>query len=189
MSYNTAIPQATSKRTISQRQILVNFQSIFRAMANNHSPLGLGTQGKHTVLILRDQTSAGNPTTSATQTAIYQKLVAGVPNWFYRPASNGTPIQISYPSIDVTTVNANYTFVAGPFVVYTGKVVNPMNGDTVTLLPSTTLRYVGLGVNNFSGTGSIVASAAATNISGNSFKIQFQAGSAIRDIYYLAIGN
>ena len=158
-------------------------------MANNHSQLGLGTQGKHTVLILRDQTSPGDPTTSATQTAIYQKLVTGVPNWFYRPASNGTPIQMSYPSIDVTTSNTNYTFIAGPFVVYMGKVVNPTNGQLVTLLPSTTLRYVGLGVNNFLGTGAIVASAAATNISGNSFKIEFQAGTATRDIYYLAIGN
>lgn len=187
MSYNTAIPQSTSKRAISQRQILINFQSIYRAFANNHSPLGLGTQGKHTVLILRSQGS--DPTTAATQTAIYQKLVTGVPNWFYRPASNGTPIQMSYPSIDITTANANYTFVAGPFVVYTGKVLNPTNGQTVTLLPSTTLRYVGLGVNNFNGGGLFTAGVAATNISGNSFNIEFQAGAAVRDVYYLAIGN
>lgn len=187
MSYNPNIPQSTSKRAISQRQMLANFQEIFRAFANNHSPLGIGTQGKHTVLILRSQ--AGDPTTSASQTAIYQKLVAGVPNWFYRPASNGTPIQLSYPSVDLTTVNANYTFLAGPFVVYTGKVVNPTNGQTVTLLPSTTLRYVGLGVNNFNGGGIFTQGVAATTIAGNSFKIEFQSGSATRDVYYLAIGN
>lgn len=187
MSYNPNIPQSTSKRTISQRQILINFQSIFRAMANNHSPLGLGTQGKHTVLILRSQGS--DPTTSATQTAIYQKLVTGVPNWFYRPASNGTPIQMSYPSVNLTTVNANYTFVAGPFVFYTGKVLNPTNGQTVTLLPATTLRYVGLGVNNFNGGGIFTQGVAATNVAANSFKIEFQNGVATRDVYYLAIGN
>lgn len=156
-------------------------------MANNHSKLGLGTQGKHTVLILRSQ--ALDPATSATQIAIYQKLVAGVPNWFYRPNNSQTPIQMSYPSIDVTTVNAQYTFVAGPFVVYLGKVINPTNGQLVTLLPATTLRYVGLGVNNFKTAGPIVWSAAATNIAGNSFNIQFQAGTTSRDIYYFAIGN
>jgi len=188
MGFNPNIPQSTSKRAISQRQILINFQSIFQAMANNHSKLGLGTQGKHTVLILRDQTIPGDPTTSATQTAIYQKLVAGIPNWFYRPSSNQTPIQMSYPSIDITTANANYTFVAGPFVVYTGKITNPTNGQLVTLLPSTTLRYVGLTVANFTGT--VVNSAAATNISGNSFNINFQVQSGVtRDVYYLAIGN
>lgn len=187
MSYNTSIPQATSKRTVSQKQILINFQSIFQAFANNHSPLGLGTQGKHTVLILRTQIA--DPATSSSQTAIYQKLVAGVPNWFYRPASNGTPIQMSYPSIDVTTSNANYTFLAGPFVVYTGKISNPTNGQLVTLTPSTTIRYVGLGVNNFTGVGVITQGVAATDIVGNTFKIRFQAGSVSRDVYYLAIGN
>lgn len=157
-------------------------------MANNHSPLGLGTQGKHTVLILRDQTSAGNPTTSATQTAIYQKLVGGLPNWFYRPNNNQTPIQLSYPSIDLTTVNANYSFVAGPFVVYTGKLINPANNALVTLLPVTTLRYVGLTVANY--TGINVNTAAPTNIAANTFRINFQNEiGPTRDVYYLAIGN
>ena len=189
MSYNPIIPQSTSKRAISQRQILINFQSIFQAFANNHSALGLGTQGKHRVLILKDQTLAGDPTTASNQIAIYQKIVGGNPSWFFRPRSNQTPIQLSYQSIDVTTPNVNYTFVAGPFVVYTGKVNNPTNGQLVTLSPSTTLRFVGLGVNNFESVGTIVEAVAATNISGNSFNIEFQAGAATRDVYYLAIGN
>jgi len=201
MSYNPNIPQSTSKRAISQRQILINFQSIFRAMANNHSQLGLGTQGKHTVLILKSQGS--DPTTSATQTAIYQKLVTGVPNWFYRPASNGTPIQMSYPTIRTGLQSTNpdvyfptqYSFVAGPFVVYCGKITNPNNGQLVNLTPSTTLRYVGLTITNykFSGTGSPAAIAVAipTNITGNSFNISFQVQpvGVTFDVYYLAIGN
>lgn len=189
MSFNPNIPQSTSKRAISQRQIFINFKSIYNAFANNHSALGLGTQGKHRVLILKDQTLAGDPATTISQIAIYQKLVGGIPTLFFRPSVNQTPIQLSYPSIDVTTPNVNYTFVAGPFVVYIGKVTNPTNGQLVTLLPSTTLRYVGLGSQNFASTGPITFSLAATNISGNSFRISYQAGTSSRDVYYLAIGN
>src|SRR5689334_15790317 len=136
MSYNPNIPQSTSKRTISQRQILINFQSIAASFATNHSPLGLETQGKHSVLTLRPQ--SGNPTTSPSQIAFYQKIVSSAPNWFFRPSSNQTPIQMSYPSISITPPTS-YSFIAGPFVVYMGLVTNPTNGQTVTLLPSTTL--------------------------------------------------
>ena len=203
MSYNPNIPQSNSKRAISQRQILINFQSIFQAFANNHSALGLGTQGKHRVLVLQDQTSAGDPTTSPTQTAIYQKIVGGNPSWFYRPSSNGIPIQMSYPSVKTGLQSTNpdvyyqdqYSFVAGPFVIYGGKVTNPSNGALVTLLPSTTLRYVGLTVSNykFTGTGTPAAIAVAipTNISGNSFNISYQTKPVglTYDVYYIAIGN
>jgi hypothetical protein len=203
LSYNTTIPAANSKRAISQRQILINFQSIFQAFANNHSALGLGTQGKHRVLILKDQTLAGDPATSPTQIAIYQKIIGGNPSWFYRPISNGTPIQMSYQSVKTGLLSTNpdvyfsdqYSFIAGPFVVYAGKVTNPSNNQLVTLLPSTTLRYVGLTVTNykFTGTGTPAAIAVAipTSVSGNTFKISYQTRPAglTYDVYYVAIGN
>lgn len=205
MSYNSAIPQSTSKRPISQRQILANFQAIAAAFAENHSPLGIATQGQHTVLVLRDQTSAGDPTTSATETAIYQKIVSGVPNWFYRPNSSQTPIQLSYPSIvtGLQSMNSNvyfpqqYSFMAGPFVVYMGKIVNPTNGQTVTLTPTTTLRYVGLSVGGYKFTGpnipaNFIPLATPTGVSGSSFNITFnitRPSIVSLDVYYLAIGN
>ncbi len=203
MSYNPNIPQSTSKRAISQRQILINFQSIARAFANNHSALGLGTQGKHRVLILKDQTVTGDPATSPTQIAIYQKIIGVNPSWFYRPSSNQTPIQLSYQSVQTGLQSTNpdvyfsdqHSFVAGPFVVYGGKVINPSNGALVTLLPSTTLRYVGLTVTNYqftgSGTPSAIAVAVPTNVSGNSFNISYQTRPAglTYDVYYIAIGN
>lgn len=198
MSYNPNIPQSTSKRAISQRQILINFQSIYASFDNNHSALGLGTQGKHTVLVLRAQGS--DPTTSATQTALYQKLVGGIPNWFYRPNSNGTPIQMSYPSIQTGVNPSNnmyyaqqYSFCAGPFVVYIGKIINPNNNQSVVLNPNTTLRYVGLTVANYQGnSANFVPIAIPTGTSGNSFNITFNAAKPLGttlDVYYLAIGN
>lgn len=198
MSYNSNIPASSSKRAISQRQILANFQAIAASFANNHSALALGTQGQHTVLILRPQGS--NPTTSSTQTAIYQKLVSGIPNWFYSPNSSQTPIQMSYPSIQ-TGINPNtqtyypqqYSFSAGPFVIYMGKITNPTNGQTVTLSPSTTLRYVGLVMTNYNRESAprAVTVALPTSVSGSSFNISYSAqpvGTTF-DVYYTAIGN
>ncbi len=172
-------------------------------MANNHSSLGLATQGKHRVLILKDQTLAGDPVTSATQTAIYQKIVGSNPSWFYRPSSNGTPIQMSYPSVKTGLQSTNpdvyyqdqYSFVAGPFVVYGGKINNPVNGQLVNLTPNTTLRYVGITITNYKVSNNVnpqaLSIAIPTNISGNSFNISFQVQPATVtfDIYYFAIGN
>lgn len=182
---------------------MANFQAIAAAFAENHSALGLGTQGEHTVLLLRPQ--GGDPATSATQTAIYQKLVppvTGIPNWFYAPNSSQTPIQLSYPSIKTGIQSMNptvyfpqqYSFMAGPFVIYMGKIVNPTNGQTVTLTPTTTLRYVGLSATNYKATSSTIFFPVPlpTGVAGSSFNISFNVAkpsSVSLDIYYLAIGN
>ncbi len=196
MSYNSAIPQATSKRVISQRQILANFTEIYNAFAKNHSPLGPESlQGKHNILILRKQ--AIDPTTSATQTALYNKLVATIPNLFFRPSSNQTPIQMSYPSLGISTVapyaTDQYSFVAGPFVVYGGIITNPNDGDVINLAltgPATTLRTVFLTARNFTGQNQAIGMVVPTNIGATSFTIRFQVYSVLtRDVYYLAIGN
>jgi len=200
MSYNSAIPQATSKRVISQKQIAANFTEIFNAFAKNHSPLGnQDLQGKHNILILRPQ--ALDPATTATEVAIYNKKVATVPsatlipNLFFRPNNSQNTIQMTYPSIGTssapTYAATQYSFVAGPFVVYTGVLINPTDGDIVTVLPATTLRYVGLGVQNFEIGSTIVSThAIPTAIAANSFTIRFQTSTGSkRNIYYLAIGN
>lgn len=193
MSYNPNIPQAASKRVISQRQIQANFTEIFNAFAKNHSPLGNNDlQGKHNILILRPQTL--DPATSATQTAIYNKLVSTVPNLFFRPNNSQTPIQMTYPSIKVdSTLTDQYTFVAGPFVVYGGLITNPSDGDVINLAltgPATTLRTVLLCSRDFSGGNILIGWAIPTNIAATSFTIRFQVYPGItRDVHYLAIGN
>ena len=193
MSYNTTIPQANSKRIISQRQIQANYTAIFNAFAKNHSALGNNDlQGKHNILILRSQ--AVDPATTATQTAIYNKLIATVPNIFYRPNNSQTPIQLTYPSVKIdSTVSDQYTFVAGPFVVYGGLITNATDGQIVNLAltgPATTLRTVLLCSRNFSGGNALIGWAIPTNIGGTSFTIRFQVYiGQTRDVHYLAIGN
>lgn len=197
MSYDTAIPQSTSKRVISQRQIQSNYTAIFNAFARNHSPLGnQDLQGMHSVLVLRSQ--ASDPTTSATQIAIYNKLVSGIPNLFFAPSSEQTVIQMTYPSVQVgiqtlpnTYFPQQYSFVAGPFVIYAGILKNVTNPQVVILSPTTTLRYVGACTTNFNGGNSFVNSVAAKITGSSTFTISYQTAplEITRDVFYIAIGN
>lgn len=192
MSYNPNIPQSTSKRAVSQRQILSNYQAIFNTFAENHAALGTANQGRHNVLILRSQ--SGDPTTTATQTALYNKLVSSIPNLFFRPSSSQTPIQMTYPSISTSpTATSQYSFVAGPFIVYGGRVNNVTNGQVIgPLAPGVNLRYVGIATER--GTNDLdidVNYAIPTNISGTSFTVRFTStiNPPTRNITYLAIGQ
>ena len=188
MSYSSSIPQASDPRAQSQGQINSNFQAINSVWAVNHAPLtGTATQGQHDVLTIRPQT--GDPTTAANQVALYNKLVSTIPELFFRPKSNGTPIQLTAGTINAGTGGTQQSFIAGPFLIYCGFIASPTNGQTVTLLPSSTLKYVN--INQLSASGTFpIKSVAATSISGNTFVISYAvSGVTIPYIYYFAIGQ
>jgi hypothetical protein len=195
MGYNPNIPQSTSKRAVSQRQILTNYQAIFNTFAENHAALGTANQGRHNVLILRPQIGiTPDPTTSATQTALYNKAVSTIPNLFFRPNSNQTPIQMTYPSISTASAaTSQYSYVAGPFIVYGGRINNVTNGQTIgPLAPGANLRYVGIATERGANDLDIdVNYAIPTNITGTSFTVRFTStiNPPSRNITYLAIGQ
>ena len=199
MSYNTAIPIITDPILQSSQQIKANFQAINAAFADNHVGLTRDPllSGKHSVLTLQPQ--SGDPTTSATEVAFYNKLVSSVPELFYRPSNSLTPIQMTYPSLQTGVQSTNpdvyfaqqYSFAAGPFIIYGGLIKAPTNNQTVPLSPGTTLLYVDLIVTNPSSNlpATRFNSAAPTSITGTSFNISYQniiAGTI--DVYYFAIG-
>ena len=197
MSYNSAIPINTDFLPESQPQIKANFQAIFSAFSKNHVNLNEtepgALQGMHNVLTLSKQTT--DPLTAVDQIALYNKLVSNIPALFFRPSNNQTPIQLTYPSISTGLQPSNpdvylaeqYSFIAGPFVIYTGK-KSVLDGATITLTPVTTLVYVGCtaSAGGLSGTKSAVC---PTNISANTFKVRFASTTATVPIYYLAIGK
>jgi hypothetical protein len=126
--------------------------------------------------------------------------VGGIPSLFFRPNSDQTPIQLSYPSVSTGLQSENppvylpqqYSFLAGPFVIYGGLIKRPNTGDTVTLSPITTLLYVGLVMANASSDlpPATPTMAIPTSISGNSFTITFGANLNDKvDVYYTAIGK
>lgn len=195
MSFNPSIPVATDFRAVSQRQILSNFQAIASAWLENHVPLtAVDNVGKHEVLSLRFQTV--DPTTAANQSAIYNKLVAGVPQLFFRPNTDQTPIQLSNSNLNTlqtgATGDAQSSFLAGPFTIYMGYIRDCPDTQLVTLLPSSTLIYVGLST-ILQGTVpvGIASTATATNIAANTFIVRYnntQITGNNATIYYTAVG-
>jgi len=185
--YNVNIPQGTDPTLQSASQLRANFQAINAAFADNHIGLTQDPElaGMHSQLTLRPQ--GGNPVTSATQIAIYQKLVAGVPELFYAPSSSQTPIQMTYPSIKADSSNTQYSFAAGPFIIYGGFIPAAINGQTVTLTPGTTLIHVDLTIANLPVKPNFITMAAPTSIAGTTFTISFPGGLTI-PIYYFAVG-
>lgn len=155
--------------------------------------------GMHKVVNFPYQSS--DPTTSATEIALYSKLVSSIPQLFFAPSSSQTPIQMTgvIPLTGLQDTNPDvyypqqYSFMAGPFTIYGGVVHTPTVGQNVPLTPSSTLLYVGLTVGNSTNDigKPIVSAAVPTNISGSSFDIGYQtfAGSPKFDVYYLAIGK
>lgn len=185
MSYNTAIPQGTDPILQSQSQILSNFIAINSVWAKNHYSLTQPSefQGGHNVLTMRPQ--SGDPTTDATHVSLYSKLDgSSIPQLFFRPISNQTPIQLTYSSLNTAISNTQYSFVAGPFVFYMGKIVGATDGQVINLLPVTTLIYVGTSAIN------VAVNVIPTNIIGASFTIKFPGTfSGSSDVSYIAIGK
>jgi hypothetical protein len=199
MSYNPAIPTISDQTLQSQQQIRSNFQTISSTFSENHMSINdTKFGGMHKVVNFFHQ--AGDPITSATEIALYSKLVSSIPQLFFAPSSAQTPIQMTgvIPLTGLQSTNPDvyypqqYSFMAGPFTIYGGKIHNPTVGQNVLLSPSSTLLYVGLTVGNSSNNvgAPIVSAAAPTNITGSSFNIGFQtfAGAPQFDVYYLAIG-
>ncbi len=180
---------------ISQKQMLANFQAINNTFLIDHVALtAVEDVGQHNALTLRPQLA--DPATSATQCALYNKLVSTVPQLFFRPSSNQTPIQLSNSNLNTVQTGAlggtQSSFLAGPFTIYMGYVLNCPNLQVVTLLPSSTLIYVGLTTYiNGIRVPTAFNTAAAVNIAANQFTVRYQPIASFTVppvIYYMAIG-
>jgi hypothetical protein len=180
---------------ISQKQMLANFQAINTTFLIDHVALtAVEDVGKHNALTLRPQNS--DPTTAADQSAIYNKLVSGLPQLFFRPSSNQTPIQLSNPNLNTPQTFApgstQSSFLAGPFTIYMGYIIGCANGQVVSLTPSSTLLYVGLSTHLLGNVSvGLASTSAAVGITANQFTVSYNATQITTNplIYYMAIGQ
>ena len=194
MSFTPTIPAVTDPILLSAFQLRANFQAIASSFAVNHMRLNGSPElaGIHTAITLKTQ--SGDPVTSVAQVSLYNKLVGGIPEIFYMPNNAQTPIQLTYPSIKVDESATQYSFIAGPFIVYMGYLVGITNGQMVTLSPGTTHLYVDMTAANVSkkfndGLFAALAQPIATNLTGMTFTIQNQPhATGTLDSYYFAIG-
>lgn len=181
---------------ISQKQMLANFQAINTTFLIDHVALtAVKDVGQHNALTLRPQLV--DPTTSAIQSAFYNKLVSTLPQLFFRSSSNQTPIQMSNSNLNTFETGAQpstqSSFLAGPFTIYMGYVVNCPDGQVVVVSPASTLVYAGLTtfLRNFRSLTPSIAS--AINITGSQFTIHYDplliSFTPPPTIYYMAIGK
>ena len=194
LSYNASIPNIGDFTAISQKQILANFQSINTTFFIDHVALtAVENVGKHNTLTLIPQSI--HPITT-NQSAIYNKVISGLPQLFFRPSANQTPIQLSNSNLNTVQTGApsstQSSFLAGPFTIYMGYIVNCPVSQLITLTPASTLIYVGLSTNKKNPTpvaSQSLRNAVATNINLNQFTIVRPAASLVNpDVYYMAIG-
>ncbi len=140
MSYNNSIPNISDFVLQSGPQLRANYNSIFTSFSQDHYPMNNPNAGMHKSLTLRPQNA--DPVTGADEVAIYNKIGTGtVPQLFYAPNNAQTPIQLTFQSV-VNTGDRQYSYVAGPFIFYFGKINAPLNNQVVTLSPSSTLITV-----------------------------------------------
>lgn len=142
--------------------------------------------GYHTSFTMPRQTV--DPTTGSTQIALYNKFDASnVPQLFFRPNNNQTPIQLTNDNLSFvqnsTVGDRQSTFLAGPFTIYQGFIINATDNQVVTLTPASTLEFVNLIALTKSANGAVPVSLTA-----NQFTIRLGGGAQPRTIYYYAIG-
>ena len=174
----------------SQGQIRANYQAINAVFAENHAALNSEFEGMHNLLNFRPQTI--DPTTSATQIALFTKLVASNPMLFYAPSSSQTPIQLTGTSLSTGLVSTNpdvykdeqYSFLPGPFIFYAGKRTGVTNGQIITLTPTSTLKFANVWSIY---TDKVDDRSFVFALAGSTFTIG--TNNAAQDIYYIAIGQ
>ncbi len=201
MSFSPNIPMVGDFLSISQKQMIANFQAINAALFTDHVGLtAVDNVGQHNALTLRPQGS--DPTTGADQCALYNKLVSTVPQLFFRSNSDATPIQMSNSNLNTIQTGATgasqSSFIAGPFTVYCGFIAGATNGQVVVLSPSSVLKTVSLttwlaGTATTPDLPNLASTATATAITGSQFTITFTTSTDgiphPPTLYYWAIGQ
>lgn len=119
MSFTPGIPATGQKLGASRTQVLNNFATLRTGIEVNHVDINAAGAGKHKFVQLIDATS-DLPSTSASEVAVFQKLVSGNPRLQLRQPSSGTQIQMSGVDPD-TTGTEGYTFLPGGLLIQWGQ--------------------------------------------------------------------
>jgi len=144
MAYNSNIPQATDQLSVSQGQILANFQEIATAFNLNHGPFnsGLGIEGMHAFVQM--PISATPLATAAGQVGLYaaQNSLTSKPELFFQRDSQlaGTGFPISATGSAVIGGNTvNYAYLPSGVIIKYGSAQTGAAGQT-------TINLNGVGV-------------------------------------------
>ncbi len=192
MSFSTNIPQVTNLLATSKLQLRANFQAINEAFTENHVTLTEGNDsiGFHNEFTLRPQSV--DPTLFTNQCALYNKLVSGVPQLFFRSGVS-TPIQWSNSNVSTADNDNCYSFMAGPFTIFVGIIRNCLPVDSKTFSQVTTLLSASLGTVGKANPNSRSINAIPVSLVGNVLNIRYdpvvlKPPATTQVVYYTVIG-
>lgn len=191
MSYTANVPQIGQSLGASRSIINSNFSTIQTTFDVDHKDFNVASAGKHRFVHFVDATS-DIPATSATEVALFNKLVSGVPRLFLRQLSSGTQIQLT--GLDPTLSTNGKTFLPGGMLLQWGKVIQP-NSTTGTVSYSPAFPTTVFGVfftlaRNSSGNDGIWINTAGTNnLSQFAWRSSTSLPNASDFFFWMAIGN
>lgn len=130
ISFTPNIPASGQTLGQTRQAILDNFAILRSTLAVDHVDVNASGNGKHKFVHFTDASSS-IPATTATELALYNKLVGGAYRLFMRQISSGTEIQMS--GIDPLTANPGYTFLPGGLLLQWGTTTAVANsaGNTI----------------------------------------------------------
>jgi len=157
MAYNSAIPQPTDQISVSQGQLLANFQAISTFVNVNHVDFASPDQGKHKFVTMPSQGAA--PAFLATEIGLFnQNAVPTVRNDLWMARGAGTPFPITgYANGIVGAVLANaavsWTYLPSGLKIISGQ--NTTSGGTLEITFNNTAAG---GLTGFPGFSSFISS-------------------------------
>lgn len=121
-TYTANVPLTNQRIKETTTIINDNFQALNTYLANDHIEITDATVAKritHKQVTLN--TLGAGPTTSASQMAIYTKLVNAIPELFYRRASSGTEVQLTVANQNpIKATTNNQSFLPGGIIIKWG---------------------------------------------------------------------
>ncbi|NJL54201.1 hypothetical protein HC928_02795 [bacterium] len=109
MTYQAQIPQPGSLISVSQNDLLENFQAVGNAFPVNHVDFNVADVGKHKFVQFPNQAAA--PVTGVSEVALYSKDVSGNSRVFLRQQNSGSEVQLTNRNPSGTT--SGETFFSG----------------------------------------------------------------------------
>lgn len=186
MAYQSSIPLAGDLISVSQTDILNNFQAIGSAFPVNHVDFNQSGVGKHKFVEFPNQST--DPAGALAEMTLFSKVTAGLSQIFYKRDASVTSIQLT--GIDPVASTNGYVWLPGGIIVQWGFSASPTD-DAQINFPLTFPHAT------FSCIISPVKSGAVTNLRGptlkqapttSGFTPRFS-GTSLDGITFFAIGN
>jgi hypothetical protein len=182
MTYNAGIPLATDLISVSQGQLLANFQQLNTQFAVDHVAFNTGSgngDGHHKQTTFNASVSPSAPT--GTQSVLYPQTVGGLIQLFFRNATTTTQLT----GASSVVANPGYVFLPGGLIMKWG--VGAVTGSPVAfspVFPTAAFAMIVVGTSTLY-TGGFVVSA----LSASAYTVSRTSGSGATGYYYIALGN